>query len=123
MINAREYTCICCPNSCTIHAESDDSGNILISGNQCRKGKEYVLQELTNPLRTVTTTIPVDDGDLPLCSVKLTEAIPKSAIMDVIKEIRKHRITAPVHSGQVVIHNVCGYNSDVVATKNIERVL
>ena len=123
MKQIRVFTCVICPNSCTIKAEYDDPENIIVSGNRCGKGKKYVLTELINPVRTVTTSIPIENGDIPLCSVKVTEAIPKSAIMDVINEIHKHRLKAPARIGEVVIHNVCGYNSDVVVTKNIDEVL
>ena len=122
MSKTRQFTCIMCPNSCTIEAEIDEQNNISVSGNHCEKGKGYVLQELINPVRTVTTTVPIDDGDLPLCSVKLTKAIPKEAIPDIIKEIHTCKIKAPAHIGQVLIHQICGYDSDVVVTKNIDRI-
>ncbi len=119
----RVFTCVICPNSCTIKAEYDDHEEIVISGNKCSRGREYVLTELKNPVRTVTTSIPIENGDIPLCSVKLTKAIPKSAIMNVVNEIRKQHLRAPVHIGEVVVHNVCGYDSDVVITKNIDEAL
>ena len=123
MKQIREFVCVICPNSCTITAQYDDLNTIDIIGNRCNRGKEYVLKEIVNPVRTITTSIPIDNGELPLCSVKLTEAIPKEAIFDVMAEIRKHHLKAPVHIGQIVIHNVCGYHSNVVITKNIDEVL
>ena len=122
MSKTRQLTCIMCPNSCTIEAEIDEQNNISVFGNHCEKGKEYVLQELINPVRTVTTTVPIDDGDLPLCSIKMTKAVPKAAIPDIIKEIHTCKIKAPARIGQVLIHQICGYDSDVVVTKNIDRI-
>ena len=122
MNKTRTFTCIMCPNSCTIETVCDEQNKIFVSGNHCGKGKEYVLQELINPVRTVTTTIPIENGDIPLCSVKLTKAIPKAAIPNVIREIHTCKIKAPAHIGQVLIHHVCGYDSDVVVTKNIDKL-
>lgn len=39
-----------------------------------------------------------------------------------MKEIQKVRLTAPVRINQVVISNVCGLDSDVIVTKNMDAV-
>lgn len=119
MSNCRVFTCIVCPNGCTVQTRSEPGKPIAVTGNKCRRGEEYVLQELTDPRRTIATTVPVDNGELPLCSVRLTRAIPKRDIFPVMEEIRKVRLTAPVRIGQEVIHNVCGLDSDVIVTKNL----
>lgn len=119
MSKTREFTCIVCPNGCSITAEYDEGGVISVSGNRCPRGAEYVRQEIVSPMRTVTTTIPVEGGELPLCSVRLTAPIPKAELFNAVAEIRKHSITAPTKVGQVVVHNILGYDSDVIVTKNV----
>lgn len=118
----RTFTCIICPNGCTIETNTDGTG-ITVTGNKCEKGEKYVKQELIDPRRTIATTVLIDHASLPLCSVRLTSAVPKKAIMDVMREIRKIHLTAPVHIGQVVIHNICGYESDVIVTKEMPAVI
>lgn len=122
MSNTREFTCIVCPNGCSITAEYDEAGVISVSGNRCPRGAEYVRQEIVSPMRTVTTTIPVDGGELPLCSVRLTAPIPKAEIFKAVAEIQKQRLTAPTKVGQVVIRNLLGYESDVIVTKSIRAL-
>ena len=117
----RTFTCIVCPNGCEIEAEYEGTEVLSVSGNLCPKGKTYVTQELVDPRRTIATSVRVLGGTLPLVSVRLTGAIPKARIFDVMKEIDRQTLTAPVRIGDVVIKNVLGLDSDVIATKNIER--
>lgn len=117
----RTFTCIVCPNGCEIEAEYESAEVLSVSGNLCPKGKTYVTQELVDPRRTIATSVRVLGGTLPLVSVRLTGAIPKARIFDVMKEIDRQTLTAPVRIGDVVIKNVLGLDSDVIATKNIER--
>ena len=44
----------------------------------------------------------------------------KGAIFDVMKEINKITVDAPVKIGDVFIENVCGTGVDIVATNNDE---
>ncbi|HWR22208.1 MAG TPA: DUF1667 domain-containing protein [Feifaniaceae bacterium] len=118
----RTFTCIVCPNGCTIEVEYEAGRILRIRGNQCKRGKEYVYQEITDPKRTIATTVPISGAALPLCSVRLNRAIPKKEIFNVMKEIGKVRLTAPVSIGQVVIPNVCGLSSDVIVTKYLDAV-
>ena len=120
----RELTCIMCPLGCKLKAETSqgtDGREILVTGNTCKKGKEYALQELTDPRRNIATSVLVTGGELPLASVRLTHAIPKARIFDVMAEIRKQKLTAPVKAGEVVIENVLGLGSNVVVTKSVQR--
>ncbi len=119
----RDFTCIVCPNGCDLTAEfeQDEKGVrvLSVSGNLCPNGDTYARQELTAPMRTVATSVLVEDGETPLVSVRLDNAIPKERIFDVIAEIRRARIKAPVVTGQVIIENVLGLQSNVIATKDI----
>ena len=118
----RTFTCIVCPNGCEIETEYEGSNVLSVSGNLCPKGKAYVTQELIDPRRTISTSIRILGGALPLASVRLTNAIPKDRIFDVMNEINRQVLPAPVHIGDVVIHNVLGLDSDVIITKNISRM-
>ena len=62
----------------------------------------------------------VKGGELPVTSVRLTKAVPKDMIFPVMDEIRKVVLTAPVKAGTIVLHNVCGLDSDVMVTKNVD---
>lgn len=118
----REYMCIMCPRGCDIEAKIENGKIISIEGSSCPKGREYVTQELTDPRRNIASSVLVTNGELPLASVRLDKTIPKNRIFDVMGEIRKVRLAAPVHTGQTVIGNVLDLGSDVIATKNVRAV-
>ena len=117
----REFTCIMCPQGCDISVEMENGQITGVTGNKCPRGREYVTQEMTNPMRNIATSVLVEGGELPLASVRLTRAIPKAKIFDVMGEIKKIRLTAPVKEGDVVIADVLGLGSDVIITKTVDR--
>ena len=52
----REFVCIICPNGCLIKVEYEGTNIKNIKGDECPKGKDYVKNEITNPLRAVSYT-------------------------------------------------------------------
>lgn len=115
----KEFTCIICPNGCEIQADVDGKQIGKVTGNLCDKGKEYVTQELTAPKRTVTSSVSVLNGELPLASVRTSAPIPKEKIFDAMKVIRGITLNAPVTAGQVVIQDLLGCGCDVIVTKSV----
>ena len=43
-----KYTCIVCPRSCDLVVEEKD-GTCTVSGNSCKRGEEYGLNEHLHP--------------------------------------------------------------------------
>lgn len=117
----RTFTCVVCPNGCEIDAEYEGTNVLSVTGNLCPKGVTYVTQELVDPRRTIASSVRVTGGTLPLTSVRLTAAIPKDRIFDVMAEINKQTLAAPTHIGDVIIPNVLGLGSDVIVTKNVPK--
>ena len=117
----RTFTCIVCPNGCEMEAEYEGTNVISVTGNLCPKGRDYVTQELVDPRRTIASCVIVKGGILPLTSVRTNRAIPKDRIFDMMAEINKVTLAAPVHIGDVVIKNVLGLDSDVIVTKHIDK--
>lgn len=113
-----ELTCIRCPMGCQLTVEVEGE-NVTVTGNTCPRGAEYGAKEVTAPTRTVTSSVRVDGGELPLVSVKTASDVPKESIMAVMAEIRACRVTAPVHIGDVLIANAVGTGSDVIATRTV----
>lgn len=115
----REFICIACPNGCDMEAEIIDKQIISVKGAKCKRGHEYINQEVIDPKRNIATSVKVIGGDIPLVSVRLTSVISKDSIFDTMNEIKKIQIEAPVKIGQVLIPNVLNLGVDVIATKNI----
>ena len=115
----KTFTCILCPNGCEIGVETEGIRIVAIEGATCDRGQEYVEQELKNPQRNVSTLVKVDKGDIQLVGVRLTNTIPRDRILDVMEEIKRIRLIAPVVAGQIVLENILGLNSDVIATNTV----
>ena len=120
----RTFICIACPVGCEIEARINESGEgpviLEIAGANCIRGRTYVETELKNPMRIVTSSVRVTGGNMPITSVRLTAPVPRNRMMDVIEELRKVRLTAPVSIGQIVIQNILGLGSDVIVTKPVD---
>ena len=117
----KEFTCIVCPNGCEIQAEIQEGKILSVTGATCKRGEEYVCQELNAPKRNISSSVAVTGGELPLASVRTTKAIPKEMIFRVMEEIKKVVVEAPVIKGQVLIANVLGTGSDIIVTKDVRK--
>ena len=115
----KEYTCIICPNGCEIKVKFENGKIMEFQGASCKRGQKYVEQELTDPQRNIASSILLENGELPLVSVRLSRPVPKDKIFDVMVVIKKVHLQAPVSIGQVAIANVLGLGSDVIVTKNV----
>lgn len=117
----REFVCIVCPNSCHITVRNRGQEIIETKGAQCVKGKEFVENEIRNPLRIFTGSILCINGDYQLVSVKSSQLIPKKEMKKIANQIRKITVNAPIEIGQVIIPNVSGLNVDIIATRRIKE--
>ena len=121
----KTMTCINCPMGCQVTVEYElkngkaDPDSFIITGNTCPRGKTYAESEMTDPVRTVTGTVSVTGGDLPVVSVKTDRPVPKDRVMDVADELMKLKAAAPVKTGDVIAAKICGTDADIVATSNV----
>ena len=115
-------TCIVCPNGCDIEVETAPDGGILsIEGQTCRRGEEFARQEILDPQRTITSSVRLTGGELPLVSVRLSRPVPRARIPEVMEAIRALTLEAPTRIGDVALGHVLGLNSDVIVTKNVAK--
>ncbi len=118
-METRELTCINCPMGCALTV-TIDGDNITCTGNTCPRGADYAKKEVTDPRRTVTSSVSVVSGKAVRVPVKTKTDIPKGKIFDCMEIIKQTVVKAPVHIGDVVIEDVAGTGVQVVATKNVE---
>lgn len=121
MTNELEITCIVCPIGCKILVKSDGKKVDVLSGYKCKKGIDYALYETIDPRRILTSSVLVKNGEWPLVSVKSSKVVPKDKIFDVLVEVKKTIIKAPVKLGDIVIQNVLDTNIDILATKTVKK--
>lgn len=120
-MTTREMTCIRCPLGCALTVTQEDDGRVAVTGNTCPRGAQYGEKELTNPTRTVTSTVRISGVEDAVVSVKTAGDIPKGKIMDCMKELARIQVQAPVRIGDVILENVAGTGVDIVATRNFEK--
>lgn len=111
----RELTCIVCPVGCRVTVEIEGE-EMRVSGNRCKRGEAYCRQEVSCPVRTVTSLVAVSGSEHPLCPVKTSRAIPRAKIAEVLAILRTMRVKAPVAIGDILVANIAGTGADLVAT-------
>jgi len=134
----RNLTCIVCPVGCSL--EIDDSKglqNLSVTGNKCPRGKDYAIEEIRAPKRTVTATAKIiaapivehtaaeKSGNSAALSihrvpVKTTSPCLREKIPALLEDIYNVKVTLPVKMGDVLISNWNGEKFDVIATRTIE---
>lgn len=121
MKTKQELTCIGCPMGCLVTVETENGAIVDITGQTCPRGKDYAEKEVTQPQRTVTSTVPVLGGSLVMVPVKTASDIPKSKVFDSMAQIRAARVNAPVAAGDVIIHDLAGTGIDLIATRSVGK--
>lgn len=128
-INAIEtlrFNCTTCPSECllTVEVERDADGAVVevrsVTGNSCPRGDTFAHQELTCPMRVLTTTVAVSGGDEVLLPVRTAEAIPlelHAQAMALI--IRGLAVNAPISMGDIVLPNLLNTGIDLIASMDI----
>lgn len=121
-----QFNCTTCPSECllTVEAERDDDGSVAavrsVTGNNCPRGDKFARQELSCPMRVLTTAVAVSGGDEALLPVRTAEAIPLELHAQAMALIRGLVVNAPIHMGDVVLANLLNTNIDLVASLTIK---
>ena len=113
----KEFVCIVCPRGC--HLTIDD--NLNVTGNSCPRGKQYAINEVTDPKRIVTSTVAIESKLVARCPVITETEVPKDKMFDVVTALNNIRLKAPIHCHDVVLENVCGLGVNIIATRTIEE--
>lgn len=126
-IETLQFNCTTCPSECllTVEIERDVNGNVArvrsVTGNSCPRGDKFAHQELTCPMRVLTTTVAVSGGDEALLPVRTAEAIPLALHAQAMDLIRGLVVDAPIHMGDVILPNLLDTNINLVASMDIDR--
>ena len=115
---SKEIRCIVCPTGCLVHVENVN-GELVIEGHSCNRGEEYAREEFIAPKRILTTTIRVENGFLPLIPVRSDKPLPKERLQEALKEIAITEVKAPIKMGEVLIKNVLGLNTNIIASRDL----
>lgn len=125
-IEKLKFNCTTCPSECllTVEVERDANGAVVkvrsVTGNNCPRGDTFAHQELTCPMRVLTTTVAVSGGDEALLPVRTAEAIPLELHAQAMNLIRGLVVNVPIRMGDVVLEDLLGTNIDLVASMDID---
>ena len=121
-----QFNCTTCPSECllTVEVERDTNGAVTavrsVTGNSCSRGDKFAHQELTCPMRVLTTTVAVSGGDEALLPVRTAEAIPLALHAQAMVLIRGLVVDAPIRMGDVVLENLLDTNINLIASMDID---
>ena len=124
-IETLQFNCTTCPSECllTVEVERDADGAVVevrsMAGNSCPRGDKFAHQELTCPMRVLTTTVAVSGGDEALLPVRTAEAIPLALHAQTMDLIRGLVVEAPIRMGDIVLENLLGTGIDLIASIDI----
>lgn len=120
------FNCTTCPSECLLTAEvkRDADGAVVevrsVTGNSCPRGDTFAHQELTCPMRVLTTTVAVTGGDEALLPVRTAEAIPLALHAQAMDLIRGLEVKAPIRMSDVVLPNLLDTGTDLIASMDID---
>ena len=126
-IETLQFNCTTCPSECllTVEVERDSNDALMgvrsVTGNSCPRGDTFAHQELTCPMRVLTTTVAVSGGDEALLPVRTAEAIPLELHAQAMDLIRSVVVEAPIRMGDVVLENLLDTYINLIASMDIDR--
>ena len=113
--------CTVCPNGCEVVAEYTSKDDVKLSGNRCKRGIEYCINECFDPKRTFTSSVAIKGAARRRMPVRTTAPIPKAQLFACAEALRGVTLEAPVACGQVVIPDVLGSGADLVACMSLDK--
>lgn len=119
MKKQEQFTCIGCPIGCTLEVTMYDENNIEVRNNLCAIGDRYGRKEIVFPVRMVTSSVEVENGDVDLVSIKTDKEIDKSKTMELAAALKGVKVKAPVHIGDIIVENILDSGVNMVATREV----
>jgi CxxC motif-containing protein len=120
-IEKKHFTCVTCPVGCEVDVELRDGSIVSMKGSKCDKVKEFVLQELKEPMRVLTTTVRIEGARWAMLPVRTDNPIPKRLFLQAIGELSSIDLKAPVHISDVIKRDIASSGANIVATRTMKR--
>ncbi|GAK55555.1 protein of hypothetical function DUF1667 [Candidatus Vecturithrix granuli] len=117
-VTKHRLLCIVCPEGCEMDIDEQD-GNLVFPKGICRRGQEYARQEIYNPCRVLTTTVPIRGGEIPMLPVRSSQAIPMAKLIEAMQQIANIEGNAPVKTGDVICQDIAHTGITLIACRTI----
>lgn len=115
----KEIICIGCPMGCSLKVEVTGE-QILVEGNQCKRGEVFAKNEIENPTRSLTTTVRTIFEEMPLLPVRTEGEIPKEKVFQAMEVLNKVLIKDKVTCGDIILKDILNSGCNVIATSTID---
>lgn len=117
-MKTQTVTCVTCPVGCEITVEYEGDKIISVKNNKCKRGYDYASAEVINPVRILTSTVKLEGMKSRRLAVRSAKPVPKSKLMDCMTVINRAVVTKPVKMGDVIIPDILGTGSDIIASED-----
>ena len=114
-----ELDCIVCPMSCHLYVVMEQDTILKVEGNTCLRGERFARQEITCPMRMVTTTIQIHHALHPLLPVITSQSVPKDKIFAIMEICKTLEVEAPVLANEVLVENIADSKADLLASRTL----
>lgn len=112
--------CTVCPNGCEVTAEYTNKEDVVLTGNKCKRGVEYCINECFEPKRTFTSSVKIKGATRKMLPVRTTKPVAKDLLLNLADAVHKIEVDAPVKNQQIICENILGTDADLVATMTLE---
>jgi len=89
---------------------------MVVEGNKCKKGSDFAYAEMSNPSRTLTTTVRTKFPGVPVLSVRTDGEIPRDKLMDAMRELSDVVVEEELNCGDIVFENIVKTGVNVIVT-------
>ena len=113
------YTCIICPQSCRLLLTQQPDGTYTITGNRCKRGEAYAINEHTRPVRMLTTTVGTQNSPLRRLPVISSGPVPKDKLYACLDLLYTQTAKAPMEMGDILMKNILDTGVDIMAARSL----
>lgn len=118
MAITKNLICISCPRGCHLTA-TKDGDQITILGNFCKRGIDYGTNELTHPMRKVTSTVRIEGALHDRLPIITDREVPRELVFEIMEKLNDITVHSPINIGDIIIPNVLNTNANIVATRSM----
>jgi CxxC motif-containing protein len=120
MARQEKIICVGCPSGCLVTLTVDDRGEVTkVSGNKCKEGREYAINEYKNPVRVLTATVLTEASSQPLLPVRTDKPILRTRLREGMRVLAKVKAKPPLKVGDILIPNFLDIGVNLVASTNL----
>lgn len=116
----KELLCIVCPTSCRLTVE-EVGQELQVTGHGCKRGIAFARAEVTNPTRTLASTVRTTFPGRPVVPVRTAGEIPKGQLREAMEALAQIEISHPLARGDVLVENFLGTGCSLIATDDLKE--